>query len=467
MLLDGLLSEDPNVARVPIPHFGFIDDFRLVGQKIHNVPILGNLSDLSALITKHRIEELIIAVTAISSEKMRQIVEQCRTLGVRFKSVPRIGDLLCGRMTNYQLRDVDISDLLKRSPKDLDTCSISNLVNGKCVLITGAGGSIGTELCLQVARFGIAEMILVEKSENHLYTVCTKIGDQFPQIKLYPYLISTTKSLEMERIFATHRPYVVFHAAAYKHVHICEENICETVINNVEGTVHTARLSHQYNVHKFVFISTDKAVNPVGVMGMTKRVGELCVQAMNHRSDTQFITVRFGNVLESSGSAIPRFKEQIQKGGPVTITHPEATRYLMLLEEAIQLILQATSMGRGGEIFVLDMGQPIRIIDMAKDLIALMGFRPEKDIPITFSGLRPGEKLHERLFEASSKMSQIHSGLLVTQSQAPLWEELKNRIDNLLWHAQDNPKATLAALREICTPESGATFDHPITNLSQ
>lgn len=416
---------------------GFIDDLKQRGRRIHNVPILGTFDDLSHVIRSEDVDELIIAISNLSSQRIRKIVEQCRSLGIRFKMVPRIGDIPNGRMDSQRLRDLDIGDLLKRNPQHLNHDGIQRLLRGSRVLVTGAGGSIGQELCLQVAACHPHELILLEKSENNLYAIKTSLEDKFPGLNVHAYLVDVTKSRRLNAVFEERRPEIVFHVAAHKHVPLCEENICDAVLNNVGGTVRVANAAHQYATKKFIFISTDKAVKPSSVMGATKKIGEQYVQAMNQRSRTAFITVRFGNVLESSGNVLMRFREQIHKGGPVTVTHPDVTRYFMLLSEAVQLILHGGAMGRGGEIFVLDMGSPIRIVDLVQDLIALLDKRPDKDIQIEFSSLRPGEKLHEELYEDANRVVRADSSILIARPVPVDFEALNKNIDLLLSAAEE------------------------------
>ncbi|MSR78476.1 MAG: polysaccharide biosynthesis protein [Candidatus Omnitrophica bacterium] len=429
---------------------GFIDDFKPKGSRIHNVPILGTLQNLQKIVIDNQADEIIIAIANLESQKMRQVVSQCRSLNVRYKVIPRLGDIVNDRIQSTQLRDLDISDLLKRPPKNLDQELIRSLIEGKRVLITGAGGSIGSELCYQVARCKPREMIIIEKNEHNLYQVSTKLADQYPGVPLSSHLLSVTNHLRMERIFEEKKPQIIFHAAAYKHVPLCEENICEAVVNNVQGVMTVANIAEKFGCEKFIFISTDKAVKPSSVMGATKRCGEMYVQAKPSTPESHFITVRFGNVLESSGSVVPRFKEQIRAGGPVTVTDPQVTRYLMLLEEAVQLILQAAGMGCGGEVFVLDMGEPIRIVDMARDLISLMGFRPDKDIAIEFSSLRPGEKLHEELFEAEEGIHRIHPSIMCGRPNLPDSPVFLQELERLVWNAyQEDTAATMAIMTRL------------------
>lgn len=429
---------------------GFIDDFKQRGQKIHNVSILGSFKDLPTLIRRYRIEELIIALSNIGGEKMREIVHQCRACGIRFKVIPRLGDIVTQGINGQLVRDVDVKDLLKRAPQELDTRGIQHLIAGKRIMITGGGGSIGGELSLQVASWKPDELILVDSAENNLHTIRTRLNDVFPQVRVSPFLTSVTHTAKLRQVFLAKRPHLVFHAAAFKHVPLCEENFAEAIRNNVEGTLRTAALTSACGAEKFIFISTDKAVNPCGIMGVTKRIGELIVNSINAYTETAFSTVRFGNVLESSGSVIPRFCEQIRAGGPVTVTDPRATRYLMLLSEAVQLILHAAATGKGGEIFVLDMGEPIKIVEIAKDLITLMGFRPDVDIRIEYTSLRPGEKLHEQLCEDSSDSRYIHPHIMMIEQPSENFDALLKKIRLLLdASSNDDLDSTIRMLKAI------------------
>ena len=419
---------------------GFIDDFKHRGQRIHDVPILGTCDVLPEIIRDENIEELIIAIPSLDSQKLRKIVDKCRTLGTRFKVAPRIRDIAGGDVDPDSLRNLNIGDLLKRNPQHINYSGIQKLLGGARVLVTGAGGSIGRELCLQVAACHPQELILLEKSENNLYSVKTSLEDKFPALRVHAYLLDVTHSRLVNAVFEERRPEIVFHVAAHKHVPLCEENICEAVVNNVGGTVRVVNAAHQYATKKFIFISTDKAVKPSGVMGATKKIGEQYVQGMNQRSRTAFITVRFGNVLESSGNVIMRFREQICKGGPVTVTHPDVTRYFMLLSEAAQLILHGASMGRGGEIFVLDMGSPIRIVDLVRDLIALLETRPDREIKIEFSSLRAGEKLHEELYDDPNRIVRADSSILIAHPIPVDFDVLNKNIELLLGAAEERDR---------------------------
>lgn len=377
---------------------GFVDDNpRKVGERIHGVPVLGPISKVPEYVAAHEVDEVVVAMPSVSGAEMRRIVELCTSSGASIRTVPGVDGLIDGRVTVSQLQHVRIEDLLGRAPVRLDMDEISRELGSKVVLVTGAGGSIGSELCRQTARFGPARIVLVEQAENSLFHVHRALLNEFPGVNVVPVIGDICDSRRMEVVFAEHRPHIVLHAAAHKHVPMMEENPGEAIKNNVFGTKKIADLAVSSGTQKFVMVSTDKAVNPTSIMGASKRVAEIYVQALSQRSDTHFITVRFGNVLGSAGSVIPLFQEQIASGGPLTITHPEMRRYFMTIPEASQLILQAGAMGSGGEIFVLDMGEPVRIVDLARDLIRLSGLVPDEDIELKFTGMRPGEKLFEEL----------------------------------------------------------------------
>jgi FlaA1/EpsC-like NDP-sugar epimerase len=389
------------IARVHAAKFepvGFVDDDKMkVGERIHGVPVLGALLLVPTLVEKHHVDEVIIAIPSASGKEMRKIVDLCSGTGAHIRTLPGVDKLIDGRVTVNQLQAVKIEDLLGRDPVVLDNDAINAFVRSRVVLVTGAGGSIGSELCKQVARFGPRKIVLVEQAENNLFHIHRMLVREFPDVPVIPCVADICDTKRMDSIFAGEKPHVVFHAAAHKHVPMMEENPGEAIKNNVFGTKKLADISAAHHVEKFVMVSTDKAVNPTSVMGVSKRTAEIYVQSLSHRTQTQFVTVRFGNVLGSAGSVIPLFQEQIAAGGPVNVTHPEMKRYFMTIPEACQLILQAGAMGSGGEIFVLDMGEPVKIVDLARDLIKLNGLVPGEDIEIKFTGIRPGEKLFEEL----------------------------------------------------------------------
>ena len=377
---------------------GFIDDSpEKNGMRLHGLPVLGDTKHLKALVRLHDIEDVIIAMPSADRFVVRNILNSCQKARVRFKILPSISGIIDGTVSISQIKDVDIEDLLGREPVILDEQGIGKYLTGKKVLITGAAGSIGSEICRQVARYAPQKIILFENAETPLYQIEKELAASYPNSRIIPIIGDVKNKDRVEKVFDDFAPDVVFHAAAYKHVPMMEYNPVEAVANNVFGTKIVADAAHQFRVKNFVMISTDKAVNPTNVMGATKRVAEIYVQALARKSQTKFTTVRFGNVLGSSGSVIPLFKEQIKNGGPVTVTDKRVVRYFMTIPEATQLVLQAGCIGNGGEIFVLDMGDPVRIVDLAEELIRLSGLVPNEDIEIIYTGLRPGEKLFEEL----------------------------------------------------------------------
>jgi FlaA1/EpsC-like NDP-sugar epimerase len=377
---------------------GFLDDqVPQLGGRIHECEILGRTAQIREICERHAVEQVLIALPKASPRTIRHIVERCHGTGVLFRTIPVMTDVMEGRIQVSQLRDVDIDDLLGREEVQLDTEQIGRQLQGRRVLVTGAGGSIGSEMCRQIAAFTPERLILVEQAENNLFEIDRELRASFPTLTVLPCVADITDAPRFRAILRQQRPSTVFHAAAHKHVPMMELNPGEAIKNNIAGTVTVADACLEFGVEKMVMISTDKAVNPTSIMGCTKRVAEMYVQGLTGQGVTQFVTVRFGNVLGSSGSVVPIFKKQIAGGGPVTVTHPEMTRYFMTIPEAAQLVLQAGTMGRGGEIYVLHMGEPIRIVDLARDMITLSGLRPDIDIEIVFSGKRPGEKLHEEL----------------------------------------------------------------------
>jgi len=397
---------------------GYIDDDPAKkGSLIYGVKVLGPRAAIPSVVEELGVLEVIIAMPSAPPEVTRAIVEVCQGLGVKIRSLPRLVDLAGRGFELDMVREIEIEDLLGRPEVKLETDKIREYLAGKRVLVTGAGGSIGSEICRQVAGFGPACLIMLGHGENSIFTARMAVEDEFPDLKLEVVIADIRDSARIRDVFAVHRPNVVFHAAAHKHVSLMEENITEALKTNVFGTLNVARAARSYEAEKLVMISTDKAVNPTGVMGVSKRVAEMVVRSMSEGSPrTTFVSVRFGNVLGSSGSVVPIFKEQIARGGPVTVTHPEMKRYFMTIREAVQLVLQAGTMGKGGEILVLDMGKPVRIVDLAEQMIRLSGHMPYTEIPIVFSGIRPGEKLFEELLTAEEGTTATnHSQIFVAK----------------------------------------------------
>ena len=403
---------------------GFVDDEPgLRRRRIHGIPVLGGIKDLPALVTRYQVALLIIAIPSASNTEMQRIVAQCEAAGCPFRTLPRLQDVVEGRVGVQALRQVSIDDLLGRSVARLDWPAIQQSLAGSTVLVTGGAGSIGSELCRQLARVGVKRLVVLEQNEHGLYQIERELREKFPALGFEFLLGDVCDRALVEHVFSVWRPQVVFHAAAYKHVPLVERQVREGIRNNVIGTWVVAAAAAAAGSERMVLISTDKAVRPSSVMGATKRVAELVCLLAGQKSATRFVTVRFGNVLGSAGSVVPLFQEQIQRGGPVTVTHPEATRYFMTIPEASQLILQAAAVGEGGEIFVLEMGQPVNITYLAEQMIRLSGRAPGRDVSIVYTGLRPGEKLHETLFNADEAMLPTRHEKLMQAAQLPIQSE--------------------------------------------
>jgi FlaA1/EpsC-like NDP-sugar epimerase len=386
---------------------GFLDDDpRKHGLHIRGVPVLGEVAALPEVIRVHRINEVIVAMPTAGGRLIRQVSSVCRACGVVSKTVPGVYELISGNASLKQFRDVTISDLLRRDQVELPTDRTDGLIRGRCVLVTGAGGSVGSELCRQIATFDPASLVLVGHGEFSLFQIERELRAAHPSLVVSPVVLDVKDRVRVDQALAKHRPDVVFHAAAHKHVYLMEQNVAEAVATNVFGTLNVAQAAARHGARRFVLISTDKAVQPPNVYGATKRLAEMVVQWMALRHpETAFATVRFGNVLGSRGSVVPIFQQQIAAGGPITITDPDATRFFMTIPEAVQLVLQAASLSDGGELFVLDMGEPVRIADLARDLVELSGLQVGRDIEIDVIGLTPGEKLHEELIAPDERAS--------------------------------------------------------------
>jgi FlaA1/EpsC-like NDP-sugar epimerase len=385
----------PGLKRRPIV---LIDDNKNKhGMKIRGVPVEGGREAIPQIVFEKSIQEIIIAMPSADRRDIREIVQICNKTKCNLKILPGIYELIDGRVTVKRLRDVKIEDLLGRDPVKVDIEEISNYIRHKKILVTGGGGSIGSELCRQIARFNPKQLLIFDINENNIYDLEFDLNTTYPNLKYKSIIGTVREAARLESVFKEYRPDIVFHAAAHKHVPLMEQNPLEAIKNNVFGTLNAAQLSDRYQVEKFILISTDKAVNPTSIMGATKRIAEIIIQMQNKDSNTIYSAVRFGNVLGSRGSVVPLFKKQIEAAGPVTVTHPEIMRYFMTIPEAVQLVIQAGALAKGGEIFILDMGDPVKIDDLAKDMIRLSGLKPGEDIQIKYTGLRPGEKLFEEL----------------------------------------------------------------------
>jgi FlaA1/EpsC-like NDP-sugar epimerase len=424
---------------------GFVDDDPLKqGRRIHGVPVLGPTKDLPRILREMKISEVVVAMPMAPGRVVREVLQACRMAGVNTKTIPGIFEILRGSAKVDQIRNIQLEDLLRRGAVKTDTGEVARLLRGETILVTGAGGSIGSELCRQIKEFGPATLILLGHGENSIFEVAAELNE-VPRrdMKLHRVIADIRDRDRMEQVFEKYRPTIVFHAAAHKHVPLMEENIVEAVSNNILGTKNLIDLSEKYSVKRFVLISSDKAVNPTSYMGATKRVAELIVQEISCSRKKPFVAVRFGNVLGSRGSVVPFFKRQIELGGPVTVTDPNVRRYFMTIPEAVQLVLQAGSMGRGCEVFVLDMGEQIPVVDLARDMIRLSGLEEGRDIEIKFTGLRPGEKMFEELFlDAEIKEKTDHDKIIVCRNGFPAFmrgrkaskqdEPLRVEIDTLI-----------------------------------
>lgn len=438
---------------------GFLDDDPVkVGTSIQGLRVVGTTEDLAQLCEERGARQALITIASARRRAIRQIVRRCDEAGVATKIVPSLSEVVSGRVRLSQIRPVTIEDLLGRDPVVLDGAALASFVRGRRVLVTGAGGSIGSELCRQLIAYGPSKLALVERSENALFQVDREVRRLSDDTEVVPYMADITDEARMRAVIAEHRPDVVLHAAAHKHVPMMERNVGEAIKNNVLGTKLVAELCDEYEVGSFVMVSTDKAVRPTSVMGTTKRIAEMYIQALSSRSSTRFVTVRFGNVLGSVGSVVPIFKEQIAGGGPVTVTHPDMQRYFMTIPEACQLVLQAASMGKGGEIFILDMGEPMKIVDLARDLIRLSGLKPDIDIPISFTGIRPGEKLFEEIAtDGENAEKTTHPKIFVGRQESRRHDEMTHHLERLerLAGAISSERLRIA-LAEVVPEYSGA-----------
>lgn len=443
------IERSPELGIAPV---GFVDDdLAKVGTLIHGIAVLGTTNDLVRLCEEHDAQQILVTMASAPGSAMRRIKALGEQAALPTKVIPGVAEIVGGRVNLSRIRQIEIADLLGRDPVHLDVEEIRGIVEGRAVLVTGAGGSIGSELCRQLCAFAPGNLVLVERAETSLFHIHRELLATHPSVHITPCIADVGDAARMRDIFTAHRPAIVFHAAAHKHVPMMEWNPGEAIKNNVLGTKNVADLAHEFATEAFVLISTDKAVNPSSVMGASKRCAEIYVQSLAQRSSTRFAAVRFGNVLGSAGSVIPIFQEQIAAGGPVTVTHPEMRRYFMTIPEACQLVIQTGSMGRGGEIFILDMGEPVRIVDLARDLISLSGLRVQDDIEIRFTGMRPGEKLFEELATDAEQADKTrHEKIFVARIRPYDWQDVERYCSMLSEAAEtQRPAFILATLREV------------------
>ena len=448
-----LLRDNSYNERINYKIVGLIDDDPAkLHQKIHGATVLGGRDDIERIVKENHIELIIFAISTIDQKNKSELLSICSKTRRRVLILKGVEESLVkeGGAPDKLLRNVEIEDLLEREPIRLNNSLIGEELTGKVVLVTGGGGSIGSELCRQILRFNPAHLIILDIYENTTYEVQNELEEKYPDQKITVLIGSVREKARIDEIMEQYRPWIVFHAAAHKHVPLMEYSPAEAIKNNVFGTYNTARSAAEHGVRRFVMISTDKAVNPTNVMGASKRLCEMVVQTMQKCSDTEFVAVRFGNVLGSHGSVIPRFRKQIEQGGPVTVTHPDITRFFMTIPEAAQLVLQAASYAKGGEIFVLNMGKPVRICDLAKKMISLSGLRPDEDIKIVFTGLRPGEKLYEELLMDEEGLTKTaHSKIFIGRQIDITEEELKEKLAKLETVLHADPETVKNMMEEV------------------
>jgi FlaA1/EpsC-like NDP-sugar epimerase len=448
------MQRNPQLHIMPV---AFVDDDAEKRQKqIHGVPVAGTLREVANVVGRYRAHEVIIAIPTAPGPTVRLVTDICRKHGISFRTMPGIYELIGGKVSVSRLREVEISDLLRREPATIDDEVVGRTLTGKRVLVTGAGGSIGHELCRQAARWRPSQLVLLGHGENSIFETLIEMSDDHPDLPLIPVIADVRDVDRIRDVFNEFRPQVIFHAAAHKHVPLMEANIEEAVTNNVLGTHSVVQAALASGTERLVLISTDKAIKPVSVMGATKRMAEMLVHQAAVRSGRPFVVVRFGNVLGSRGSVVPLFKRQIARGGPVTVTHPEMRRYFMTIPEAVHLVLQATGMGQGGEIFVLRMGEQVRILDLAEDLIRLSGFEPGRDIEITFSGIRAGEKLSETLWDDGAVYRPTeHPDVLQLEDESALdGNQLDMAVEELIRLAHEGDRQSIVGLLSAQIPGS-------------
>lgn len=446
------LQKNPQLNLIPV---GFLDDNPTKQkQQIHGVPVVGTINEMTRWLEKLRVDEVIIAIPSAPGRVVRMVADVARLKGIPFRTMPGIYELLGGKVSVSRLREVDITDLLRRQPTRIKEEWINEVLADKVILVTGAGGSIGRELCRQIARYNPAELIMLGHGENSIFEGLLELKDHFPSLTIRPVIADVRDRMRLNQVFSQYHPQIVFHAAAHKHVSLMEVNVEEAVTNNILGTKNLVDLAVQHRVERLVMISSDKAVRPANVMGATKRVAEMLVIDAALRTGMAFSVVRFGNVLGSRGSVVPIFKQQIARGGPITITHPDMKRYFMTIPEAVYLVLQAAGMSKGAETFVLNMGQQVRILDLAEDLIRLSGLEPGKDIEIVFTGVRPGEKLSEDLWDEGFQfLSTEHPDIFRSQNTEPFSSErLAQFVDELINLAREGSGEEIIQLLDQFIP---------------
>lgn len=429
-----LIKEIKNKLGLNYRIVGLIDDNeKKLGKTIHGIKILGNRNSIIQICKAHGVDEIMLAMPSVDKVTKSQILNICKEVTKNIKTMPGIYKIADDEIAVNKMRDIDINDLLGRESVKLNSENIDKYIKEKTILVTGGGGSIGSEICRQIAKFEPRKILILDIYENNAYDLEMEFNSNFPMIDKQVIIASVRDKVRLDQVFDEHRPDVVFHAAAHKHVPLMESNVGDAVKNNILGTYNVVQCADKYKVDKFVLISTDKAVNPTNVMGATKRFCELIIQAFNSISDTDYVAVRFGNVLGSNGSVIPLFKKQIERGGPVTVTHPEITRFFMTIQEAAQLVIQAGGFAEGGEIFVLDMGKPVKMVDLARDLITLSGYKPNIDIKIEYVGLRPGEKLYEELLiDEGSLTTTEHNKIFVEKPRDADMEFIEDSIKEFM-----------------------------------
>jgi len=443
---------------------GFLDDDPAKQKhEIYGIQVIGKVTDLAEVLDNHQVDEVIIAIPSAPGRIVRLVNDVCRLKGIPSRTMPGIFELIGGKVSVNRLREVDITDLLRRDPVKIDDHLVGTTFSGKRVLVTGAGGSIGREICRQVARWSPAQLVLLGHGENSIFESLLELHENFSSLPIQPVIADVRDTSRIQELFKAHRPEVVFHAAAHKHVPLMEANVEDAVTNNVLGTRNIVEAANRHEVERLVLISTDKAIRPVNVMGATKRLAEMILLDAAHRNGRAYSVVRFGNVLGSRGSVVPLFKRQIARGGPITVTHPDMRRYFMTIPEAVHLVLQAASMGQGGEVFLLNMGQQVRILDLAEDLIRLSGLEPGRDIEITFTGIRPGEKLSEDLWEEGMHFQRTdHSEIYrATEEENVDSERLTRAVDQLVHLSHQAETESLIRVLDESIPSASVRSTPP------